>query len=891
MATSFEMAVADRAAFSRFYRGLTSSDRTTLFVFRQTDDIYTVFGSDADMVAKEFFQNKSFVRTMAVASKGDDMEVDEGERPGEGLNYVNIFPSRLEKLLMFLVNNKRRDVQLYVSSGQEWLPSIKVDAGCIDGINAFLGQDLSSSDPASAIVMSVRVVTKQQQMKVCVATFDCIVQEFGVCEFLDDGHLTLLESLIGEHAPKEVLLETNAAIQPSVEKMLEQRTSSFEVQPKSAFSTATIEQDLRRLLSGPLEHYLAEMDKKDALGAVASLIRHVKLLSNEHVHGRCSLTSLELHQFMKPLDNNAARSLNVFPSVSDSNTLSSLYGILNKCKTHAGSRLLHQWIRQPLLSVPLINERLDLVSMFLGDQSLCASLRDTFLKRTPDLAKLSSKFRQNKAKLEDCVQLYKFVVEVPICLSILEDIKAIPGAAADLLQTKFIRPLDQAKANMAQFESLIEQSIDLDAVERHEFLINAAFTPELTESKQAKDAITKEIDQIAAETDSHLGMKGKIVANFKDGIGFHLRVSRKDEKLLRGKSQYQVVETRKDGVRFVTTRMRALNREYATVSSVYSELQSEIAKKLISVVGSYCPVIDQFNRILSRLDVLSSFATVADLAPIPYCRPELLPLGDRRISLVRSRHPCLEMQPHVESYIPNDVELDGNRRFQIITGPNMGGKSTYLRQIALTVLMAQMGSYVPCDSATIALCDSVLARVGAGDAQHKGISTFYAEMLEASTMIRTATSNSLIIIDELGRGTSTYDGFGLAWAISDYVAKRVECLGLFATHFHELTELANSCPAVVNRHVTAHASTNSITMLYEVKDGPCDRSFGIHVAEIAQFPSSVIEEARLKAEELERFDSEQRSKDDSLTKQFASIPVDELSDEDLLRQCSTLLSA
>lgn len=248
-------------------------------------------------------------------------------------------------------------------------------------------------------------------------------------------------------------------------------------------------------------------------------------------------------------------------------------------------------------------------------------------------------------------------------------------------------------------------------------------------------------------------------------------MSRKDEKLLRGKSQYQVVETRKDGVRFVTTRMRALNREYATVSSVYSELQSEIAKKLISVVGtaetsstrvifhlshhvvgSYCPVIDQFNRILSRLDVLSSFATVADLAPIPYCRPELLPLGDRRISLVRSRHPCLEMQPHVESYIPNDVELDGNRRFQIITGPNMGGKSTYLRQIALTVLMAQMGSYVPCDSATIALCDSVLARVGAGDAQHKGISTFYAEMLEASTMIRTATSNSLIIIDELGRG-------------------------------------------------------------------------------------------------------------------------------------------
>ena len=274
----------------------------------------------------------------------------------------------------------------------------------------------------------------------------------------------------------------------------------------------------------------------------------------------------------------------------------------------------------------------------------------------------------------------------------------------------------------------------------------------------------------------------------------------------------------------------------------------------MQAAATYADVLFHASQLVATLDCIVGLSHVA--AYHNYVRPELTDdeADGNGIILRAARHPCVELQENVD-FIPNDVSLVfGNESFLLITGPNMGGKSTYIRSLGATVALAQIGSFVPCLSAKINICHDILARVGAGDLQERGISTFMAEMLESSSILHRATKRSLIIIDELGRGTSTFDGYGLARAISEHIVDKIGCMTVFTTHFHELTTLEDSKPTVKNYHVTAKKGDQGLIFLYEVKSGPCLESFGIQVAKMAHVPSVVIEDAKIKAKELENFE-------------------------------------
>jgi DNA mismatch repair protein MSH2 len=336
-----------------------------------------------------------------------------------------------------------------------------------------------------------------------------------------------------------------------------------------------------------------------------------------------------------------------------------------------------------------------------------------------------------------------------------------------------------------------------------------------------------------------------------------------DSKILQNQLS-DVVRVRKilkNGVYFTTPQLEQLSCQQAALQAEYDRHSRQVVKDAMAVASTYAPVIARASEAVSHLDVLVALAHAAVYSSPhgTYCRPTLTDSDQEGAAIIlkAARHPCVELQDSIE-FIPNDYKLVfGESSFVLVTGPNMGGKSTYIRALGAIVVLAQIGAFVPCESAQINICHHILARVGAGDMQDRGISTFMAEMLESSSILRTATKRSLIIIDELGRGTSTFDGYGLARAISEYIVQQIGCYTVFATHFHELTVLEELEPSVHNCHVTAQKDEQGqggLTFLYEVKPGPCLESFGIQVAEMAHVPKIVIQDAKRRARELENFE-------------------------------------
>ncbi|KAF6017211.1 MSH2 [Bugula neritina] len=631
------------------------------------------------------------------------------------------------------------------------------------------------------------------------------------------------------------------------------------------FAAKSITQDLERLVkrkSDVAVDALPEMEKKLAVECLAVLINYLDFMSDEANFNKFCLKTFDISRYVK-LDTAVVKSLNLIPSTSDSKEMC-LYKLLNNCKTVSGQRLLKQWILQPLVDVNKIEERLDLVEVFILDSLIRQTIHEQHLSSLPDFTKIAKKLSLGKATLQDCYRVYQGLSKLPDLDSTLDE---YTGEHRVLMNSVLSSELKELITDLSKFSALIEEVLDMDSVKTMEFLVRADFEEALGEIGEQMKALEKGMDRELQKVASELGLEAGKALKLESSshLGYFLRLTRKDEKLIRNNKNFQILDTKKDGVRFTNRKLSKLSPEHLELKRSYQKLQVDVVTEVIKVAGGYAESLYRIGDLVSQLDVVISLAIASTNATLPYVRPKMLPKGSGVAELKELRHPCLEAID--VDVIPNDCVFNAeNSMFHIITGPNMGGKSTYIRSVALTFLMAQMGSFVPCESATVTVVDSIMCRVGAGDSQLKGISTFMAEMLESSAILKAASESSLIVIDELGRGTATYDGFGLAWGISHYIATELKCFTLFATHFHEMTALADEVPHVTNMHVSALAEMNQMTLLYKVLPGVCDQSFGLHVAKMVNFPERVLEYARHKSQQLE--DVESHATLDSLSSQI-----------------------
>ncbi|KAG1666042.1 hypothetical protein FOA52_006916 [Chlamydomonas sp. UWO 241] len=882
-APEFAMDERTTKGFNAWFRSLPTDAARPTVRFFDRKGFYTVHGDDALYVARTFYKTTAVVKYYgAEGGKVKDGSSD-GSLPSVSLNS-NLFSTALKELLL---EGSEHCVEVYEGTGASWRLIKSASPGRLHQLEDELFRGAGDGGADMPLVMAVTLSMVEGQRQIGLAYVDMSGRRLGACQFFDDEQLCSLETAIVQLGGRECVVAADgggggaaaAAAAEAGEKagvgqalagadarrladVLSRCNIMSTARPKSAFSAKHLESDLAKLLkSGSVERHSDVTERPAACAALAAAIAFSELLSDPGSHRKFDLALYDQGRYMR-LDSAAQRALNVHPSRGDGQrTTFSLLGLLSRCRTPMGKRKLKVWLKQPLVRVDDITARHDVVDALVEDAELRERLRDTHLRGMPDVERLSRRLEAQKLGLPELCQLYRASAVLPL----IEDaLRQHTGPHADKLVARYADVLATAHdgEHLTKFEELLEAAIDLERIPE-EYLICASYDPRLDDLKASKEGIESEVDSIAHTAARDLGLElGKTIKlewhKYANTRARCLRITQKEEKIVRAKlnSRYKTIEARKDGTKFTNRELEKAAERLSAVSGQYEELQRELVEQVVSVAHTFVEVWEGVAGLLAELDVLLGFADLAVCAPSRYVRPTMLPAESGELTLVGSRHPCVEAQESVE-FIKNDCRLvRGESWFQIITGPNMGGKSTFIRQVGVCVLLAQIGCFVPADEARISVRDAIFARVGAGDCQQRGVSTFMAEMLETAAILKGATERSLVIIDELGRGTSTYDGFGLAWAISERIMESVGAPALFATHFHELTELTGP-GGVRNLHVAAavDSSSRKLTMLYQIRDGPCDQSFGIQVAESANFPASVVADAKAKLAQLEAGES------------------------------------
>lgn len=722
-------------------------------------------------------------------------------------------------------------------------------------------EQLSEPDPSKGLVVRdvVKVVTPGTVMEdsllkedknnyiasvylegsdIGVAWADISTGEFNVTQINADAKMNNLTDILLSFMPAEIICNQNMLVTSKNMKI-----TRYDMLPKFfayydwAYNFDTANTTLiNQLKVKSLRAYECE-NKKHAVSAAGALIEYFKETQKRSLSHINNISYIKDSRFMS-IDSNTVRNLELVKTIRDGKKYGSLLWLLDNTQTGMGARCLYSCITQPLKNKEEISMRLDAVQELIDNVYIREGLKEK-LSEVRDIERLAAKTAYGNINPKDCIFLKN-------TFRVLPEIKMLLNSA----KTPALQNIENGITCFDELYKLLENTINDNPPTslKDGGIIKTGYNADLDNLKQASTGGKKWLAELEASEREKTGIKN-LKIGFNKVFGYYIEVTKSYLELV--PINYIRKQTIANGERFITNELKLTENKILGADEESKKLEIKLFEDIVSNIYQYIVNMQATAKSLAMLDVILSFSLTA--IKHNYCKPEITDNGI--IKIEDGRHPVVEAISKNEDFIPNDTFLDSaENRIMIITGPNMAGKSTFMRQVALIVLLSHIGSFVPAKSATVTITDRIFTRVGAFDNLAFDQSTFMVEMTEVANILHTATDKSLLILDEVGRGTSTFDGLSIAWSVMEYISKKFKAKTLFATHFHELTELEGSIDGVKNYKILVKELTDSIVFLRKIARGGANKSFGIDVAALAGIPKQVTDRARKILKQLEEAD-------------------------------------
>ena len=639
----------------------------------------------------------------------------------------------------------------------------------------------------------------------------------------------LRAQLIDKHvmAIQKVLLGNNVreiVIQEKFDKKIVKMIEEMQTITVSYHNDNALKEEYRHLLNG------IEDDRVEtAFGVLTNYLDETQKRNMAHLN---AVEMVYENDFLQ-MDFSTKQNLELTSSLRSNSRSQTLWSFLDKCRSSMGSRLLKKWIEYPLVDTAMINRRLDAVE-YLNDNFITKDELREHLGFVYDMERLSARVAYGSANPRDILRLIKTLEHTPQIFELFHDCSAYEE----------FQSINPCRELYDMIEGAIIDNPPLTLKDGGVFV--EGYNEELDQVREIGKNGKNWILELENKERERTGVKS-LKIGYNRVFGYYIEVTKTNLDSIKDEFGYVRKQTLTNAERFITQELKDKEDAIVHAQERSIRLEAELFNNLLNQIKVYLPKLHDLSHALATIDALYALAEIS--SENGYTRPQFH--TGHSIHMKEARHPILDRMMKTTRYVSNDLEMGEDNDILMITGPNMGGKSTYMRQTVLLVIMAQIGCFVPAKKAEMPIFDQIFTRIGASDDIMSGQSTFMVEMIEANNALQNATANSLILFDEIGRGTSTYDGMALAQAMIEYIMRNIKAKTLFSTHYHELTEMAEKNAGIRNVHVDVHEEDDKVTFLYRVLDGKADKSYGINVARLAHLPSSVLERAKLILDNLE----------------------------------------